>query len=661
MPIITQAAFTSLRTLKYGNDQPGGGNSGEPYVTQKLPPAFQQQVTSTNIWNSDNGLIRGGFAGATKASIQDTVRIGKFLTDPPRGPLFIAKQIGLQLSNPKQEVSSNLLSRILNTVGSTRIYNLGINTLAQVPINAFGGHITRHGLTPILNVGQTYSKVVVENNIAGANRLVRLKEKLQTYPNSNIDQYVSGPGSVDGIGTTTIRRYVNTLSNPRYNQYASLERITDISIDAATGLIVEAVNISQISNTALLYKRPVPDVDYFLAQGVSEQYFDGNIGEIETYNSIITGSFNSVPLQIDQNVIDYPAAGRTYDKLKSTLQAQSNQNAIANAWVAKNTPGTIENGINVGNQVAAPITVFINGRSKYNNKNYPNGLPLAQFNIGNRLGLVNQANDIQDQINLTPLYIDNAPPGTDININGKQFRVRDLIKFRIEAVENDNPNNSVWMIFRAYLKDISDNPNPSWNTVNYVGRGEPFYIYKGFERNLTFNFQVAALSEAELKPMWQKLNYLYSNVMPDYSGNIMRGPYMKLTIGNYMYRQPGIIKSLTYTIGNDSPWEIAIDDPEQKGNLYELPHVMNVSMTFAPIHDFLPRKFPSTNNSKTGENLPAFVIDRQIDKNKWLSDVFNASNGKEIYNVGTSKPSAENLIDNPIENPFNPNTLSNLA
>ena len=130
------------------------------------------------------------------------------------------------------------------------------------------------------------------------------------------------------------------------------------------------------------------------------------------------------------------------------------------------------------------------------------------------------------------------------------------------------------------------------------------------------------MSEAELQPMWQKLNYLYSNVMPDYSNNIMRAPYMKLTIGNYMYRQPGIIKSMNYTIGNDSPWEIAITDPEQRGNLYELPHVLNVSMTFAPIHDFLPRKFP-TNNSGI---LPAFVTDRETENNPWLTNIF--TNGK---------------------------------
>ncbi len=87
------------RSANYGNDQPGGGNSGEPYIVTPIPPVFQQRSQSDSIWLSDNGLIRGGFAGATKASVQDTIRIGKFLKDPPRGPLFIAKQIGLQLSN----------------------------------------------------------------------------------------------------------------------------------------------------------------------------------------------------------------------------------------------------------------------------------------------------------------------------------------------------------------------------------------------------------------------------------------------------------------------------------------------------------------------------------------------------------------------------------
>jgi hypothetical protein len=602
------------RSISYGNDQPNGGNSGQPYIVTPIPPVFQQQSESNSVWLSDNGLIRGGFEGATKASIQDTVRITKFLKSPPRGPLFIAKQIGLQLSNPKQEVSSNLLSRIVNAVGSTRIYNLGINTLAQIPVAAFGGHIVRHGLTPILNVGQTYSKVVASNDAKGTfgenNRLVQLKDKLVTYPNSNIASYVSGPGSVDGIGTTTINRVVNTLSNVQYNQYGL--RTYDIA---------GKPNTVRITNRELDFRRPYPDVDYYLAQGVSQEYWDGNQADIEEFNNISTGSFTSPPSQIDQNVFTdlYNAAGRTY---RTLTRAINYDNQVASVGIASPT----------GSNPSGPVSFRYTGKA-YSGRN--KDLPLSFYNIEKRLGLSGQ--NQPDQINLTPVYINSAPPGTNITIGGTPLTVRDLIKFRIEAVDGDNPNSSAWMIFRAYLKDITDSPNPTWSTVNYVGRGEPFYIYKGFERSLSFTFQVAAMSEAELQPMWQKLNYLYSNTMPDYSGNVMRGPFMKLTIGNYIYRQPGIIKTLTYTIDNKSPWEIAITDPEQKGNLYELPHVMNVSMTFAPIHDFLPRKMPTLYSSN--ETLPSFVVDRQTDDNIWLTSMYRAYNKSfPEPNDGLSEP-----------------------
>jgi hypothetical protein len=611
MSIITQAGLTALRGLKYGNDQPGGGNSGEPYITTKLPPPYEQQVPSTTIWNSDSGLIRGGFTGATLASARDTLRIGKFLIDPPRGPLFIIKQVGLQLSNPQLETRTDALGQLLGKIGPTRIYNLGINTLAQVPITAFGGHIVRHGLTPILNEGQIYRNVVTANNAPGSfganNKLVLLKNKLQLNPNANISQYVSGPGSIDGIGQTTIRRYDNTLSNPQYNQYIQF------GVPNTTAVV-------NLTNTQLRYKRPAPNVDYFLAQGVSEQYFNYNRGLIESNNNITTGSFTSPPSQIDQNVINYPAAGRIYRTLINTIDQQISGSSIGTANVTKNAQFQVERPITFSYNVNAK-SVYKEGTGKYKD-----GLPLygpEGFNIEQRIGIPGVRK--RDEINSIPLYTADGPPGSKIiKINGQSYNPRDLIKFRIESVNGDKPSNSTWMVFRALIKDISDNPNPTWNTVNYVGRGEPFYIYNGFERNISFTFQVAAMSEAEMKPMWQKLNYLYSNTMPDYSNTIMRGPYNKLTIGNYMYRQPGIIKSLTYTIGNDSPWEIAITDPErgEAEKMYELPHVMTIQMTFAPIHNFLPRKFPGEFDGKSWENLPAFVVDRVDNKNAWLQDIF---------------------------------------
>ena len=647
MGIFQQASLTNLRNLRYGRDTIGGGDSGAPYITTAIPPALDQQADPNDAVGIDGGLIRGGFTGATNASQKDFIRIGKFLKDAPQGPLFVIKQVGLQLSNPQLEAPigsplTNLLQGNIGTllggsstsainIGPTRIYNGGINTLLQVPITAFGGHITRHGLLPIqLFDSEKYENVAFTNNQEDQgvnNRLVRLKAKLAKNRNANISQYISGPGSIDGIGITTIPRFNFTLNNPQY-------------LPLTTPLILSQDGFSENNideNFDYLYTRPSLEPNYYNAQGVSLQYLDNKAALIEVNNNILPpqeGRTNNSTenSQFDQGVINYGAA-KNYLALQGAINNQTNSNRIGTAYFGQNIGTKVGvSQISNANQVTTPVRFNITGRSKYKN------LPLGKYNMDARLGL-SEANGFSDEVNLTPLYYaDSAPGSSYIKIPGtsQPTKVRDLIKFRIEAVDNDSPTNSVWMIFRSYLKDITDSPNPSWNTVNYIGRGEPFYIYKGFERNITFTLQVAAMSEAELKPMWQKLNYLYSNTMPDYGqNNVMRAPYMRLTLGDYMFRQPGIIKNMTYTIGNDSPWEIAIDEPETGGNLYELPHVMTIQMTFAPIHDFVPRKFPTILNTvptkndgpvPDWKNLPAFMGDRQSNQNKWLTDIFGTDN-----------------------------------
>lgn len=650
MAIFQQATLTNLRNLQYGSDTIGGGNSDEPYITTAIPPALQQQIESTNIWNSDSGLIRGGFVGATRASLTDFIRIGKFLKDSPRGPLFIIKQVGLQLSNPQLEAPigsplNNLLQgnlsfgggEFFNTnIGNTRIYNGGINTLLQVPLNAFGGHIVRHGLLPIQVDSQQYDSIVKNNNPLNEedqgknNRLVRLKAKLENNLNVDIAQYISGPGSLDGIGRTTIKRFYNTLTN-NTKPYIPLNK--QLIIDQ-NGFNENNIN-GDTGVNPYLYSSSIPN--YYNAQGVSLQYFNNKSGLIEINNNILPpaeGRTNNSTenSQFGQNVINYSATGRTYNTLSSSIAAQQSRNQIGTTNIIVNPTVRVRN---VSQSLYEPITEPIKftptGRSTYKNKKTNLGLDLTTNNIDTRLGLAqSEGSDAKDSIGLTPVYLSSLYPSTAVIINGKTYGTRDLIKFRIEAVDNDTPSQSAWMVFRAYLKDITDTPNPSWGTVNYVGRGEPFYIYKGFERNLSFTLQVAAMSEEELKPMWQKLNFLYSNTMPDYnSDNVMRSPYMRLTLGDYMFRQPGIIKNMTYTIGNDSPWEIALDEPEVGSSLYELPHVMTIQMTFAPIHDFLPRKFPTTfaNPIANFKQLPAFIADRQTNKdgtadNPWLTRMF---------------------------------------
>jgi hypothetical protein len=102
----------------------------------------------------------------------------------------------LQFSNPKLEVKKGGISAISDlltgniggalgtltggALGPTRIYNLGINTIAQVPVNAFGVHFNKHGLLPIQNNDTKYESVAQYNNENDKNRLVGYRDKFKT-------------------------------------------------------------------------------------------------------------------------------------------------------------------------------------------------------------------------------------------------------------------------------------------------------------------------------------------------------------------------------------------------------------------------------------------------------------------------------------------------
>jgi hypothetical protein len=79
----------------------------------------------------------------------------------------------------------------------------------------------------------------------------------------------------------------------------------------------------------------------------------------------------------------------------------------------------------------------------------------------------------------------------------------------------------------------------------------------------------------------------------------MRGPLVKLTVGDYVKNQWGFIETLTYDVnGDNSTWEINIDDEGNKISttdpywVGELPHHIKVSsFTFIPIQSFVPQTF----------------------------------------------------------------------
>jgi len=166
--------------------------------------------------------------------------------------------------------------------------------------------------------------------------------------------------------------------------------------------------------------------------------------------------------------------------------------------------------------------------------------------------------------------------------------VNDLIAFRIAAINSGNPSILDYMHFRAFIDNFDDSYTADWGSTKYVGRGETFYNYNGFDRNISLGFTVVAQSLEELNPMYAKLNYLASNLTPDYSEfGYMRGPLIKLTIGKYLTEQVGFIKSLSYSIPQETPWDIN----------NEMPFMIKInSFSFVPIQSFRPSKQELTFN-----------------------------------------------------------------
>jgi len=254
MPLIDLK--TNLKSLKYGSDQPGGGWSKQPFIEFPIEDAGTPRTLldfyKGNRTNPDFPIRGGGLKfdlgtqTFTISSQIDKSRIKKFFESKPRGTAFLQKQIGLNLSNPKIETGnsfqvvpgSNLIPGLLE---NTRIYNNGINTLTQVGFQGTGTHIPRQGIFPFDFASKYYKDIVGAQSLLNSTEVVKINRllilqnlKLSTSATSanlgNINQinklgislnrntlfkYLGGPGSVYGIGTTTIKRVVDTSQAAR--------------------------------------------------------------------------------------------------------------------------------------------------------------------------------------------------------------------------------------------------------------------------------------------------------------------------------------------------------------------------------------------------------------------------------------------------------------
>jgi len=619
--IKLQNGDTALKSLKFGNDRPGGGDSGQPYIKT---PIDKPDIPTLN----NDFLLRGGISAPLDAA-EDVARLTKYFFDlrNPSGLLFTAKQNLLSRTGTKTE-SSRGLGYGFGSINEG-IYT-PLSTIAEAGVVAFGGHLNKQGidptgLLPFLAVNK-YQDTIKLNQLLGrinleSNRLVALTNAIsqkkgisnfgfvQGYnlnTNGSLISYGGGPDSILGIGNTNISFATDNLGNP-------IKTLLTKPSDYLVGKQEVAIDRDKFQlpiQASSLYNQLIKSFStQFVPYDLTK---DGLTSYQENFNSSVyitspTGS----SLTNDVNVTGYG----------TWLQPEFMSQSLNVDGETKEDFRTILPPDYVKTFSGTPYTKANNIETLFNLGNPGQKGDLSNYKAGKILPGRTKPERALDTVNYSYIYKSNTGQPQDDPL------LYDLIPFRIAILNNEKQLGGVYrkyIHFRAFINGFSDSYGADWDKVSYMGRAEKFYKYGGFNRDISIGFTIVAQSVQELTPMYDKLNFLASSLAPEYldasTSGYMAGNIAYMTVGDYLSEQPGIITSLDFDIPDDTTWEVATNrdgtidaDPRE---LRRLPHRIEVKMKFTPIHKFRPQKqtFQEDIGNTTSTRLLKPGVSKYIDQ-----------------------------------------------
>jgi hypothetical protein len=633
--IKLQNGDTQLKSLKFGSDRLGGGDSGQPYIQTSVD-------TEPGKDAGTDFLLRGGI-NAPADALTDVKRLTKYMFDlkSPSGGLFIAKQNLLSRVSPKTEASKGLgyaFGALNNGVYTP------LSTLAQAGIGFLGGHVNKQGLDPTglfpgLSINK-YEKTAYDNNLEGNNRLAGLTRLSLSKEGENnfgfvkgyglnigddVVTYGGGPGSALGVGKTHIRYAKDGngaslrtgVNNPQYGTKA---------------FEYGGKSVLTLKNDTSYYSQ----IEYLLNNTYDRQLTSAlKFDEGGLTNSNEGGSARTWGVTSDKNLIGRYSSRNTLKRDFTDAQLSGSYNNAL--WDDFNKHygfqlGNVKHALKDGGYLADldknAGTWKEDGKTIGNHNNaYPGGIApdfrlvprkirgLYPFLDGQKPTSFREDNGKISQLDWDETSTTWIDEGGNLKSNTldkiyynsikSSFRTsnplnveNDLIKFRISIIDPQKPTeNKKPLNFRAYIDSLSDSYSADWKSQTYMGRGEKFYKYNSFDRDMSLAFTVVADNKDNLDIMYKQLNTLAASLAPTYTGQgYMAGNLHSLTIGNYVYEQPGILTSLTYDIIDESPWEI------EEGS--QVPFYIKVTgMKFIPIHQFRPES--EFNNTHAYINQPS--------------------------------------------------------
>jgi hypothetical protein len=573
----------SARDIEYTafNLRDNSFNTGLALFNQPLIlSGIQRKGAKLNVfdtWKFDDGFIRGGVVTSTQRAIVDVLRIGKWYASV-KGLLFITRQAGLQASAPITEADPFVGKRAGN--GALTLASSLVNTATQ----HLGLRFRKDGL-PIAP-RSTYSSALASPLYK--NRLEKVFNEVFNYPSliSNSPGLpittltgLGGPQSVYGVGVTSIKRY--TVSNSWKTVGRGGIEITNTRTRGILG-----------NDDVIKYINPDSNEAYLTRFNSTYEILNDNSTFKPGYasNKSIDGGTSQQYYTFDYNDIKTKASGPFLStaNIKNFLLNDSGQplnTDIANSkWIS--TKGDFGAGVVIqdytktSQHIRTRLQVPDYGRRGKDLRNPLKGDFMKVYK--------------KDFGMIDPIWKVNQ---TDVE------QVADFVKFMFHDL-----NTNERFRFRAYIENVSEDFNPQWQEVKILGRADSPYIYQGFERGVSISFKAAALSRGDLMLMWDQLERLAKTTVPQYQANAkMKGPLIKFTLGNWFINTPAFIKSLTYTVDNETPWEINLSNSDIYGagatvnNVGELPMIVSVQVSMQIFGEVRPETIkPDSSATPTG-------------------------------------------------------------
>ena len=534
MPLIDFK--TDLKSLRYGSDKPNGGSSVQPYINYPIPDTPNQPFSNNQLAFFDS------YYETNRTSLDFPIRGGRIL-----------QGAGGVYATPSNEIDRIRILNFLKDAPRGKIFiqkQVGLqltNPNTQVPdtLQFVGLSLNNQVLptTRTYNPLNTIAQVATQGTGIHFNRhgvVPTLYESLRTTY-----QYIAA-----NTNTPTENRLL-LLSTIKLRESNGYQFVAEdiVGLNAVNRLGISPAQ-SQILN------------------------YQGGPGSVYGIGStIIKRATSTIP-------------AKAYSKIALTYQQIAEQNTrqdTDNPLIAQ-----VQDFRGFLRDSQGSSEVAWGDYEKYSSeKNFQIGNPGT--NVYPRITYNSVIAPAIDELNRSSPFYYNAATQTPWDANGN---MKDMIKFAFECMSNDYPGDAVGLVFRAFLDgSIQDSNTAAYNSFKYLGRGETFRVYQGFDRNISFAFKILVQTRSEMQPLYRKLNHLISQVYPDYSPaqSFMRGSVVKLTIGDYLYRVPGFLDSVNVTLGTDVGWEILLGQYDES-DVAQLPFVVDVNCTFKPILNILPRR-----------------------------------------------------------------------